>query len=188
MGTVRTEVPYNAAQDANKFPTQTFVSGTIGTADANGTAEIVRGGADPTTGAQYVYNLGPAGTTSTAISGGTLNLLEAGTFSTTTAAAINTFGTSGSIADSATGTIVSYSTPAGFKFRGFNATGEGQGYFYLQIGSGTTKYSYRTSVADKVARLTLPNPESIPTSTTLLLKVDNENGDTRNFEGAVLGE
>src|SRR3990167_4301932 len=188
MGTVRTEVPYNAAQDANKFPTQILGSGTIGTADANGTAEIVRGGADPTTGAQYVYNLGPAGTTSTAISGGTLNLLEAGTFSTTTAVAINTYGTSCSIADAATGTIVNYSTPAGFKLRGFNATGEGQGYFYLQIGSGTTKYSYRTSVANKVARIELPNPEAIPTSTTLLLKVDNENGDTRNFEGVVLGE
>src|SRR3990167_3675315 len=188
MGTTRTEVPYNAKQDANDFPTNTFVSGSIGSADVNGTAEIVRGGADPSTGAQYVYNLGPAGTTANTITGGTLNLLEAGTFSTTTAVAINTYVTSGSIADTATGTIVNYSTPAGFKLRGFNATGEGQGYFYLQIGSGTTKYSYRTSVADKVARLTLPNPESIPTSTTLLLKVDNENGDTRNFEGCLLGE
>ena len=176
-----------ARQDSNQFPTNIYVAGTSGTAAA-GTEDIVQGRADPTTGAQYVYNLGPAGTTSTAISGGTLNLLEAGTFSTTVTAAINTYGTSGSIADGATGTIVNYTSPAGFKLKGFYASGEGQGYFYLQIGSGTTKYFYRTSVADKVAKVALPNPEAIPTSTSLLLKVDNENGDTRNFEGAVLGE
>ena len=177
----------DARQDRNQFPTTTYVAGTSGTA-AGGTEDVVQGRADPSTGAQYVYNLGPAGTTSIQLSGGTLNLLEAGTFSTTVAAAINTYGTSGSIADGATGTIVNYTTPAGFKLRGFYATGEGQGYFYLEVGSGTTKYSYRTSIADKVARLELPNPEAIPTSTSVFLKVDNENGDTRNFEGAVMGE
>src|SRR3990167_2526845 len=150
-------------QDANQFPTNIYVAGTTGTAMA-GTEDIIAGRADPSTGAQYVYNLGPAGTTSTAN-------------------AINTYGTSGSIADGATGTIVNYTTPANFKLKGFIATGEGQGYFYLQIGAGTTKYSYRTSIADKVAKLELPNGESIASSTSLLLKVDNENGDTRNFEG-----
>jgi len=155
----------------NRTPAQLFVAGSTGTALANSDADIILGRADPATGAQYVYNLGPAGTTTT-----------------TTAAAINTFGTTGSILDGATGTIVSYITPAGFKLKGFIANGEGQGYYYLQIGAGTTKYSYRTSIADKAAQIILPSPETIPSSTNLFLKVDNENGTTVNYEGAIIGE
>lgn len=58
--------PYNAALDANQYPTTTFVSGSVGTSDTGGTAEVIRGAADPATGAQYVYNLGPAGSTTVA--------------------------------------------------------------------------------------------------------------------------
>jgi len=58
---MRTEPPYQALQDANRFPTNTAVSGTAGTSDTTGTAEVIRLSADPSTGAQYVYNLGPAG-------------------------------------------------------------------------------------------------------------------------------
>ena len=46
----------------------------------------------------------------------------------------------------------------------------------MEIGAGTTKYVYRTSVADKNAQVVLPNPETIASSTNLFLKVDNENG------------
>lgn len=47
----------NARQDSNGFPTQIFIQGTAGTADVGGTSPIVRGAADPATGAQYVYDL-----------------------------------------------------------------------------------------------------------------------------------
>jgi len=176
MGVTRTEPPYNASQDANKFPTNTFVSGTVGTADVNGTAEIVRGAADPLTGAQFVYNLAPAGS------------LSVGSLTAAEVAATNTFGTSGSIADTVTGTLVDYTAGTAFKLRGFSATGEGQGYFALQIGVGTTKYSGATSVANKIARIILPNPEAVASSTRVLLLVTNQNGDTRSFEGVIFGE
>lgn len=49
---------------------QTFsivgVVGTLGTADSGGTANILPIGVDPSTGAAYVYNLGPAGSTTVA--------------------------------------------------------------------------------------------------------------------------
>src|SRR3990167_7297734 len=51
----------NARKDRNQFTTTTYVAGTSGTA-AVGTEDVVQGRADSSTGAQYVYNLGPAGT------------------------------------------------------------------------------------------------------------------------------
>ena len=47
---------------------------------------------------------------------------------------------------------------------------------------------YRNSIADKNAQVVLPNPETIASSTNLFLKVDNENGNTVNFQGVVVGE
>ena len=154
-----------AIQDNDKFPALIAHSGTAGTAL---TKRIT---SQNTVGALDVH-----------IAGGTVSATA------TTSNAINTFGTTGSITDGSTGTIVSYITPAGFKLRGFVASGEGQGYYYLQIGAGTTKYSYRTIIADKNAQVILPNPEPIASSTNLFLKVDNENGNTVNFEGVVIGE
>lgn len=58
MGTVRTESPYVAATDANQYPTLIVISGTQGTSDLAGTAEVIRLAANPVTGAQYVQNLG----------------------------------------------------------------------------------------------------------------------------------
>ena len=139
-----------------------------------------------------IAHTGTAGTSETirvvADSTGALNIAGTISSTSTTAAAINTYGTSGSIADGATGTIVDYITPANFKLKGFVASGEGQGFYYLQIGAGTTKYVYRTSVADKNAQVVLPNPETIASSTNLFLKIDNENGNTVNYQGAIIGE
>lgn len=151
----------NAINDNNSIYALTAHTGTAGT------AETVRVTADST---------------------GALNIAGTISATSTTAAAINTYGTSGSIADGATGTIVNYVSPANFKLKGFIASGEGQGFYYLQIGAGTTKYIYRTSIADKNAQVVLPNPEAIASSTNLFLKVDNENGNTVNYEGAIIGE
>lgn len=74
MGTTRTETPYVAKLDANQYPTLLGVSGTVGTADVNGTAEVIRIGADPATGALYVNNIGAAGG-----GGGTVVQVAAGT-------------------------------------------------------------------------------------------------------------
>ena len=73
MANPRTESPYSAAVDANQVPTNTFTSGTVGTSDTTGTAEVIRGGANPATGAQYVEILGIGGGT---IWSGTLPVVE----------------------------------------------------------------------------------------------------------------
>ena len=163
-GTIK--IQQNAIQDNSKFPALIAHSGTAGTSLTR------RVTSSQTAGALDIHVMG--GT----VSGGTFVV---GT-------AINTFGTTGSITDGSTGTLVNYTTPASFKLRGFVASGEGQGFYYLQIGAGTTKYVYRTSVADKNAQVILPNPEPIASSTNLFLKVDNENGNTINYEGCLLGE
>ena len=64
MAVLNTGRPYNSGIDANNYPTLTAVSGTVGTADTAGTAEIFAIGGNPTTGALYVQDLsGAAGTT-----------------------------------------------------------------------------------------------------------------------------
>jgi len=53
------------------------VQGTLGTADTKGTAYTMPIGVDPSTGAAYVYNLGPAGSVSLGnITGGTINRID----------------------------------------------------------------------------------------------------------------
>lgn len=70
--------PVNCSHfDGNQVPTVTGVIGTLGTADTKGTSLALPMSVDPSTGAAYVYNLGPAGTTQAA---GTqdVNLLQIG--------------------------------------------------------------------------------------------------------------
>src|SRR3990167_2614596 len=96
--------PYNAAIDSNKNPSLTAVSGTAGTSDTTGTAEAIRLGANPATGALYVQDLsGASGTTNVQIVGGTFNAgtvtttlaLNTGTITTIAAGTLNTLGTVG---------------------------------------------------------------------------------------------
>lgn len=59
-----TRTAYNAQISANKVPSLMVVSGTAGTADTTGTAEMFNLGGNPTTGALYVQDLsGASGTT-----------------------------------------------------------------------------------------------------------------------------
>ena len=171
----------DAIQDNNKYPALTAHTGTAGT------ALVVRVVAN-SSGQIGVYGTVETGASVTVGTIDEITNIVGGTLSTSSTTGINTFGSTGSIDDNTTGTIVSYITPAGFKLRGFMASGEGQGYYYLQIGAGTTKYAYRTSIADKNAQVILPNPETIASSTNLFLKVDNENSSTVNYEGAIIGE
>lgn len=116
MAASNTGHPYNAKQDSNDFPSLTAVSGTAGTADVNGTAEQIRVGANPTTGALYVQDLaGGAGTTnvqgSVQLTGGTLNLgtvtlTDAGTNVNLVTGTITT-GSLTNIANLHNGTVVS---------------------------------------------------------------------------------
>lgn len=72
---LKTAIEHTAALDPNKNPTLTAVSGTAGTSDTTGTAEIVRVGANPATGAMYVQDLaGASGTTTVQMVSGTLNV------------------------------------------------------------------------------------------------------------------
>ena len=75
MAVLNTGRPYNSGIDANNYPTLTALSGTVGTADTAGTAEIIAIGGNPTTGALYVQDLsGAAGTTTVQMVSGTLNV------------------------------------------------------------------------------------------------------------------
>ena len=75
MAVLNTGRPYNSGIDANNYPTLTAVSGTVGTADTAGTAEIIAIGGNPTTGALYVQDLsGATGTTTVQMVSGTLNV------------------------------------------------------------------------------------------------------------------
>src|SRR3990167_8626783 len=98
--------PYNAAIDSNKNPSLTAVSGTAGTADTGGTAEQIRIGGNPATGALYVQDLsGASGTTNVQIVGGTFNAgtvttsiaLNTGTITTIVSGTQNTLGTVGAV-------------------------------------------------------------------------------------------
>lgn len=70
----------DARQDRNRFPTLIGVSGTVGTADANGTADIVNISVDPATGAMHTKAIGASA-------------------ADPTSGTINTIGTIGSISD-----------------------------------------------------------------------------------------
>ena len=98
--------PYVAHFDGNQVPTVMGVEGTLGTADAGGTARPLPIGVNPVNGAMYVQDLsGAAGTTNVVIVGGTLNAgtitttlaLDSGTISTIAAGTLNTLGTVGTV-------------------------------------------------------------------------------------------
>lgn len=87
--------PFAAHFDGNQVPTMMGVVGSAGTADTQGTSKSLPVGVDASTGAAYVYNLGPAGSVTLGNTpGGTLNLvirvgnigtLESGTITSTLA-------------------------------------------------------------------------------------------------------
>lgn len=108
------QVSESGHQDANQVYSAIGVQGTLGTADTAGTAPTVAFSGDPTTGAQYVYNLGPAGSVSLGNTpGGTINrigsidtigtmpaislALNTGTITTIAAGTQNTLGTVGTV-------------------------------------------------------------------------------------------
>ena len=67
--------PYNALQDASQFPSLLVASGTAGTSDTTGTAEPIRVGGNPATGAIYVQDLsGASGTTNVNVVGGSVTV------------------------------------------------------------------------------------------------------------------
>lgn len=91
MATPLTAPPYNAEYDANRNSTLIVTTGTPGTADTAGTAEVMRVGGNPTTGAMYVQDLGGgvAGTfvniaTGTQQTLGTVGVLNNGTLAQVT--------------------------------------------------------------------------------------------------------
>lgn len=83
----------NAVQDANQNFSPIFAQGTLGTADVKGTSGVVSGAADPATGAQYVYNLGPAGEVALGdIQGGTIDQITTGSIVVTAGTVVTTMG------------------------------------------------------------------------------------------------
>lgn len=91
---------YGAHNDnVNQVFSQIGVIGTLGTADAQGSSNTLPMSVDPSTGAAYVYNLGPAGTTTPA---GTQDVNVIGGTVTTTMGDL----TGGTIDELTTGSIV----------------------------------------------------------------------------------
>lgn len=99
---------------------------------------------------------------------------------------VNNYGTVLAVANGATGTIVTFVAPAGWRFAGFEAGGEGDGLFFVQFGV-TTKYSRRTNIVNRHASVALPEPDATAGGQTVTLKVTNNSVDTADFEGTLLG-
>lgn len=74
-----TAIQHQAKFDANGKTSITGVSGTAGTSDVNGTAEIVRVGVDPSTGAMFTKSVGGGGADGGTFQSGTTsgNLIQA---------------------------------------------------------------------------------------------------------------
>lgn len=168
--------------------------------DATGALKVTSlGGASGTQYTDATTNASPIGTVAMGIDPSNVvhalqmdssgNLKIAGSFSATStvAAANNTYGTTTSLANAATGTLVNIaSSTAGYKITGFQGTGTGDGYFFIQV-AGSTILSGRINVTQKSVSVLLPNPVSVTTATAVTLKVTNESGSTADFEGTLLG-
>jgi fibronectin-binding autotransporter adhesin len=126
----------NAQQDNQQVFSQLGVQGTAGTADTKGTAPTIPFAADPTTGAQYVYNLAPVGTvsvtagTSVEILSGTINkaTVNAGTINAGTVT-VN----AGAVSNA--GTYIATRLTDGTSF--YNASGGAGGGTSVEIIGGT---------------------------------------------------
>jgi hypothetical protein len=106
----------------------------------------------------------------------------------TSVAANNSYGQSLSLANGVTATLVNIaSSTAGYKIRGLNCTGNGDGYFFIQV-AGVTILSGRTRWSHPTVYISLPNPVSVTTASAVTLKVTNESGSTADYEGTLLGE
>ena len=77
--------PYRAGIDVDGYPTLTALSGTAGTADTTGTAEIFALGGNPTTGGLYVHDINAGSGT---ILAGTIDILPLSGAVLTTAVAV----------------------------------------------------------------------------------------------------
>lgn len=161
MAVPNTGKAYQARQDASGFPAQIGVAGSNGTAAA-GTEDIVPFRADPVTGAQYVYNVGPAGSVTLGNTpGGTLNFIGSiatiGTLpSITTSVAPNLPVIAGTPADP--GTFLAIRLTDGTTF--YNASGGGGGGTTVTVDHGTITLSNPTGTVNTVdhGTITLSNP------------------------------
>ncbi len=119
---------------------------------------------------------------------GRLEVIPIGSLSVSETVANNEFGLQPGIAPGVTVALAEIlSTPAGYKFRGFNCTGTGDGYFSVSIDS-TIWYSGRINNTTRTVSMILPNPHLIPEGSDIALDVTNEALDSADFEGTLLGE
>lgn len=99
----------------------------------------------------------------------------------------NTYGIAVGVAVSSTASVISIpSSTAGYKITGFVATGEGDGYFFVQI-NGSTIFSGHIDVNNKSEKVILPNPVSVSTGSVVDLKVTNQGLGIAAYEATLLG-
>lgn len=102
-------------------------------------------------------------------------------------AANDSYGATSGLADNGTAVLVNIpSSPANYRITGWSATGNADGYFFVQI-AGSTVLSGRTSWGQPSVHAILPNPIDVTTGSTVALKVTNISGNTANFEATLLG-
>lgn len=130
---------------------------------------------------QFVVELavgqGPAGPPGSGGSGGGSGLPS-----------VNYWGQVSSVTDGATATLVNIPFSLNhYRIQGFIATGNGDGYIFLQV-NNLTVLSSRIKWSVPTTIIELPNPISVTNGATVTLKVTNESGSTANFEATLLGE
>lgn len=149
------QVSESGHQDANQNYSIIGVQGTLGTADIQGTAPTVSFSADPVTGAQYVYNLGPAGSVSLGNTpGGTLNFIGSiatiGTLpSITTSVSPNLPVIAGTPADPGTPLVVRLTDGTNY----YNASGGAGAGTNVNIITGTIQSSGTTTGVGTITNL-----------------------------------
>lgn len=99
----------------------------------------------------------------------------------------NYFGQAIAVAPGATVDVTVVIAVSDLKVRGFSATGEGDGYFALQV-EGATILSGRIHMGRKSIVVSNFVGDMVEDSVTVSLKVTNESLLTSNFEGTILAE
>lgn len=97
-----------------------------------------------------------------------------------------TYGSVVSIAPGTTSTVVQFSA-LGYKARGFSATGDGDGYFVLDV-DGSTLLAGRIHTLEKNLNLHLDGSYPVEDGVTITLRVRNDAGVSCSYEATVLGE
>ncbi len=99
----------------------------------------------------------------------------------------NVFGEVIGVVSGNTANVITYTAPAGYRVRGFNATGDGDGYFALKV-NGVTALSARIHIMEKTIGATLYLADAVSLGDIITLSVKNESDTICSYEATLIGE